>query len=220
MADYSDDSEEDGECIRVMKACLKLIKARIPKGYCLLPLRNIGKLDDDLEIDIFERQNVVFRQSAESDELPLIADEFYKGAKNMMPDDIFIEAVASRVAAEVKSELIPTLSNMNATLGSVDSRVGSIDSTLQQMRDEIKSIIPAMYAVSDRYNFPKRILLTHEKLPSSAPSSEKSFMRNMFDFFNHTSQVLTHELIAAIHTRLLLNPSCLYSVSKTTWRTR
>ena len=218
MADSSDDSEEDSECIRVIKACLRLIKARVPKGYSLIPLRNIGKLDDDLEYDLFDRQNEVFGQSVKSKKVPLIADEFYTEAKNMMPDDRLIEAVASRVVVEMKAEFTPTLTTMNATLGSVDSRLGSIDFTLQQMSDEIKSIIPAMYAVSGGYNFPKRILLTHEKLPSSAPSNEKSFMKNMFDFFNHTSQVLTHELIAATPTCLL--PSCLYSVSKTTWRTR
>ena len=185
--DAASDCDDDvgNECVSIIEKCLDGLLVRVPKKCILLPLRNIALREKSLKFDVDDLQRELFGQSLGL-KLPLVADKFSK-TRNMVADN-------------------PVLVELVAVVQSMKSKVTRIDITLKQMRDEIKAIIPAIYAVSDRYKFPKRILLTAEKIVSSAPRDEKSLLANMFDFFNHTSQVLTHSLAAVTHALTLVTP--------------
>jgi hypothetical protein len=177
--DAASDCDDDvgNECVSIMERCLDELDIRVPEECILLPLRNIASREKSLKFDVLKLQRELFGQSVGLKILPLVADKFSK-TRNMVADNaVLVELVA--------------------VVQSMKSKVSRIDITLKQMRDEIKAIIPAIYAVSDRYKFPKRILLTAEKIVSSAPRDEKSFYWPICSTSSttHPRYSLTHSLL-------------------------
>jgi hypothetical protein len=182
---------EDSECVRVIEDCLDQLYIDVPDGYSLLPLRKIG--DKALEKKIVKAQRELFSLSTASKSLPLIANQFYTKAKDMTSSqsktlplvaDEFLGKESTKAHPESIQKLVNDINEIKEAVKEIKPLI------IEKAAQQISATNAAIYAATDRDQFPKRILLTHEKLPSQAPDNEESFLESMFAFFDNATKVL------------------------------